>query len=201
MNQNIFDKPVLTKEHIESIIAINKIDLTRNPCVLIGIRGYYKDKEQGKNERGIYDDAMFWVTPNVFASFNANCDPSRYQKGFGEGSEKGMASLNPGVWYYKTGLHYGITTPPYPAFRQAAPVVVTRDGNNGNYQSVVPTSINIHRGGINTTGSLGCQTIPPSQWNPFKNIGYSELKRFNQITFPYILCESTSSQIGVVFKA
>jgi len=144
--------------------------------VLVGIRGYFLDSmgKKGANDRGIYDDALFWVDLKTgwFAAWNGNTDPSAYRRGKGSGSKKGMASLNDGVWRYKPGIHNGSV--PHPAFRQAAPVGVTRDGDPP-YQDTLDTSINIHRGGRSGTSSLGCQTVPPEQWDDFKDTGYSKL--------------------------
>ncbi|XGC82053.1 hypothetical protein ACES2L_06090 [Bdellovibrio bacteriovorus] len=188
-------KPQATIDEINKIIEANGIDRTKFPCVLVGIRGYYLDSMGAEkvNDRGIYDDALFWVTPNVFASFNGNTDPSKFQKGFGSGAAKGMASLNTGVWFYKRGVHYGKI--PHEAFRQAAPVKITRDGIAGPYQDSLDSSINIHRGGFGTS-SLGCQTVPPIQWESFKGLGYSETQRLKQNTFPYILINETERRAG-----
>ena len=92
--------------------------------------------------------------------------------------------LKPGAYRYKPGLHRG-----YEAFRQAGPVNIWRDGTNGQYDDVLQSSINIHRGGINTTSSLGCQTVPVDQWDDFKKTGYKLLKDAGQKTFCYILVE------------
>ena len=180
-------RPMAPRTEIERIINESDIDRSMNPVVIVGIRGYYRDTmgDVGKNDRGLYDDALFLVTPSVFLAVNANCDASKYRKGWGFGSEKGMASLNPGVWWYKTGIHYGSI--PHAAFRQAMPVTVTRDGTHGPYQDTGMFAINIHRGGNDRTGSLGCQTIPPSQWPALKELAYSEIKRLGVDLFPYIL--------------
>jgi len=154
------------------------------PMFVCGIRGYYRDTmgAKGKNDRGIYDDAIFVVGPETFAAFNANTDPSRYRPG--------VASLISGVHPYKPGNH-GISKPGggYPAFRpntkgEALPVM--RDGMDGIKQGI---AINIHRGGYTTTSSLGCQTIHPSQWDAFYLLTRSEMKKAGQKGFEYILCD------------
>lgn len=187
-------KPTLKAEDVLKILKANKV--TDKVC-LVGVRGYYLDSmgAKGKNDRGVYDDAFFWVSPEGVISFNGNCDASKYRKGKGSGSEKGMASLNPGVWRYKTGIHYGAN--PHPAFRQAANVSITRDGTNGNYQDVLTTSINIHKGGANGTSSLGCQTVPSEQWAAFKELGYLLLKKYGlEKNFPYLLIEEENRRSG-----
>jgi len=186
-------KPALNADEVLKIVKANKV--TDKVC-LVAVRGYYLDSMgvKGQNDRGIYDDAMFWVSPDGVISFNGNCDASKYRKGKGSGAEKGMASLNPGVWRYKPGTHYGSV--PHPAFRQAAPVKITRDGTNGNYQDTLNSSINIHRGGANGTSSLGCQTIPREQWDAFKALGDMLLKKHGQKEFAYVLIEETSRRSG-----
>jgi hypothetical protein len=48
--------------------------------------------------------------------------------------------------------------------------------------------VNIHRGGIKTTGSEGCQTLPPgANWNGFIATVESEMKRNNAKTVSYVL--------------
>lgn len=151
---------------------------------VVGVRGYYLDSmgKPGVNDRSLYDDALFVVGPDTFESFNANTDPSAYKFS--------VASLKVGVWRYKPGLH-GITFSkpgyPYPAFVQAGEVVVKRDGKNGDFKGWF--GINIHRGGRSVTSSLGCQTVPPTQWNEFRKLVISELKTVGQSEFEYILIE------------
>jgi lysozyme len=138
---------------------------------IIGIRGYFASMgEPGVNDRNVYDDAIILHVPSlqIYNTFNGNTDPSRIHKGYGKGKMKGMAVLNPGVWpVYRFDTHNG-SAPHEAICQRLGAVKVTRDGNppygdTGNF------GINIHRGGYVKTSSLGCQTIPPEQWNEFYN--------------------------------
>jgi lysozyme len=154
----------------------------KDSVALVGIRGYYLDSmgEKGKNDRGIYDDAIFVVSPEAYVSFNANTDPTVYRKG--------IASLVPGVHIYKKGRHGISKGPGYPALRPATKneaLPVYRDGEGVS----IGYNINIHRGG-KSTSSLGCQTIPPLQWDSFISLVYDQMDRFSQKTIPYLLIEA-----------
>lgn len=151
---------------------------------LVGVRGYYRDTmgEEGKNDRGIYDDAIFLVSPTAYASFNANTDPSVRRPG--------IATLKPGVHLYKKGKHGISRGPGYPALRPATPgeqLPVVRDGVTNPRPGV---AINIHRGSINSTSSEGCQTIHPSQWAAFVSLVYAEMERHGAKRIPYLLIEN-----------
>lgn len=150
---------------------------------LLGVRNYYTDSfDPGGSGRGLYDDAIFVVGPEVFVSFNANTDPSVFRKG--------IATLATGWHEYKPGNH-GISRPGggYPAFRPATKneeLPVTRDG------IAVPwpgAAVNIHCGGRNSTSSEGCQTIHPSQWDAFHTLVSMELKRAGLKKFYYGLID------------
>lgn len=151
-----------------------------DPCVL-AVRGYYRDSmgRQGANDRGIYDDAMFIISPTAFVAFNANLDPSIYRPG--------IATVAEGVHWFRPGLHGISRGPGYPAFRPATAgerLPVYRDGQS------VPTygvATNIHRGGRNSTSSEGCLTLPPDQWDAFHALLTAELKRAGAKRFPLIL--------------
>jgi hypothetical protein len=152
-----------------------------NLVYLIGIRGYYQDTmgKPGINDRGIYDDAMIIIAPGVYITFNANTDPSV--------TRPGIATLTFGRHLYKKGKHKISGPNPYPALRPATPdesLPVTRDGKDGIFKGI---AINIHKGGINTTSSEGCQTIHPTQWEEFIKTVYSLMDRYQQDIIPYHL--------------
>lgn len=186
-------RPRLTKADVQRRIARAGIDRARHPLVILGIRGYYANTlgVPGKNDRGIYDDAIFIDAPEASASFNANTDPSRVRKGSGVGAAKGMASLKAGVWpVYRFDKHKG----QYLALCQrGGNVTVIRDGEPP-YPDTGLFGINIHRGGVNTTSSEGCQTIPPAQWDAFIAMAVDQAKRlfgdrWAQTSIPYVLLE------------
>jgi len=151
-------RPQQSREETARILAARGVVA---PVAILGVRGYYKRTagDPTRNDRGIYDDALFVVTPSTYATFNANTDPSADYR-------PGLACLRPGLWWYKVGTH-GLSRPPaqrYTALVQAGPVTVDRDGEGPDTGWF---GINIHRGATRSTSSLGCQTIPPSQWPEF----------------------------------
>jgi lysozyme len=182
---------VISQAELRERLASLRIDRQVHPVVVVGIRGFYRDAmgAPGVNDRGIYDDALFIDTPDSFASFNGNTDPSRVQIGHGTGAEKGMAVLNAGLWYaHKFDLHKG----EYLALCQRlGQVTVTRDGTPP-YSDTGMFGINIHKGGYNTTSSLGCQTVHPDQWAAFIEMAVAHAKRWHgarwdQVVIPYAL--------------
>ena len=178
------NRPRIQRKDTEKLLASRRVS---DPVCVVGIRGYYRDTmgAKGKNDVGIYDDALIVVSPNVHAAFNANVDPSRL--GFNAKAGKPMAQLKPGVWRYKIGQHGINRGNPYKALVQAAPVTVLRgDGEETGY-----FGINIHRGGNTTTSSEGCQTVPPQQWPAFIALVDSEIKRNNAKTLSYVLVSNS----------
>lgn len=173
----------MTEDVVRRLLAEGGVDLTKDPVAVYAARGYYAKAMGGPgNDRGIYDDAVFVVTPHAFAAFNANTDPSIFRPG--------IATLKRGVHRYKKGIH-GLSRPVgprrYPAFRPATPgerLPVTRDGQRGDAWGV---AINIHKGSLNSTSSEGCQTIHPDQWPAFYALLAGELDRTGQKSFPYLL--------------
>lgn len=193
-------KPGLNRETVEIMLTTAGVNLAMDKVTLMGRRGYFRDTlgVAGKNDLNIYDDAMVLVTPTIYATYNANTDPSKL---FPE-----VAILRPGVWRYKIGVH-GLSKLPiqrYKALVQAAEVEVYRVGTEhysagtrhpklgfalgrGVWRGMF--GINIHRGGVHGTSSLGCQTIHIPQWSSFISAVDSEVKRHGVIDFPYVLTE------------
>ena len=166
-------KPAFIPDQIKEIASKQ----TTAPVALVGYRAY---KEQ-MNKRGVFDDAIFLITPEGVYSFNANCDPSYYKPG--------IASLDLGVYKYKLGTH-GLSKPKwrqYEALVQASTVNITRDGGKKERGFF---GINIHKGGLfGSTSSLGCQTIQRDQWDEFISLVKSNLKKHGMTEIHYILVE------------
>ena len=184
-------RPRLTHEELSGLLKPYNLDRVKYPLVIVGIRGYYKQSmgDPESNDRGIYDDAIFISVPKQTFAFNGNTDPSKYRKKTDK--EKGMASLKAGVYYaHKFDIHAG----KYPAICQRlGKVTVIRDGDPP-YEDTGSFGINIHRGGINTTGSEGCQTIIKDQWEQFYDIAKGYAKDFygtawDKNIIPYVLIE------------
>lgn len=151
------ERPKQTKDITQSFLAKNGV---YDQAAILGVRGYYKKSlgDSTLNDRGIYDDAIFLWGLDFYNSYSANCDPSFY--------EQGIANLKAGVWRYKLGIH-NVNKPKsrqYKALVQEDPVTVLRDGGK---EETGFFGINIHKGSINSTSSMGCQTIFPSQWDEF----------------------------------
>lgn len=170
-------RPTLPRESLVKVVSpiLAGKGLDKLPQLLIvGVRGYYAYGKEG-NDRGVYDDAIFVLSPNALVGFNANVDPSIHKLG--------IASLATGLHWYKKGMHKG----KYWALRPATPdegLPVTRDGQTGLKRGI---AINIHKGGYTSTSSLGCQTIHPDQWQAFKTLVYSEMDRLGLTKVPYLL--------------
>lgn len=198
----------MTRPSLTRAEAIARAGGITGPVFLLGIRGFQAPADQ--NKRGIYDDAIFLVTPDACIGYNANTDPSV--------TRKGIAVLQPGVYKYKQGLHgihhldlskkedkaiYDLLLSskkdhlpiagrilPYWAYRQAGPVTVLRDGATVPETKTDPGSwpwIDIHRGGYNTTSSEGCQTIHPDQWPEAKTKGYAAMDAAASTIINYVL--------------
>lgn len=190
-------------DHLKVLNILGLLGVTEK-CALLGVRGYFRDSQgkPGVNDREIYDDALFLVGPNgYFRSFNFNCDPNGFRKGHGTGSSHGMASLKPGVYRVHIRDIHGGSVPHRALCERRGKVTVYRDADASVpadkilhldgfkvYEDTGNFGINIHRGGANSTSSLGCQTVPPSQWAEFFGQGVDPLMdRAQQTIMPYAL--------------
>lgn len=174
-------RPIINKLQLNNLVNRN-IDTA---CI-VGVRGYYLNEYgiKGRNDRGVYDDALFIFNGFDIFGFNGNVDPSK--QGINPKINKGYANLNAGEYVYKLGIH-GLSkdvSKQYEALIQAKKVDLTRDG--GKEESGF-FGINIHKGGVNSTSSEGCQTITPTQWTEFISTVKSIWNKSDNIT--YILVE------------
>lgn len=146
---------------------------------LLGRRGYWRSMGNPKgNDRNLYDDAAALIVDGrVIATWNSNTDPSR--------SGGTICRLKPGRWSYKLGTHP--LAGGYKALVQAKPVTVIRD--NG-VEETGWFGIHHHRGGeFTSTGSLGCQTYHPDQYDDFIAPIESYMLTLGVRTIPYVLTE------------
>ena len=189
-------KPNFSQKDLAAKLSPFAVDRVKHPFIVVGIRGYYRDTmgAPGVNDRGIYDDALFIDSPDTFATFNGNTDPSRFRPGEGfDDDTKGIASLDPGAWYvHRFDIHNG----KYLALCQrAGKVTVTRDGKRENYKDTGEFGINIHCGSYHGTSSLGCQTLHPDQWGSFIALATDLARRYHgdkwkKVVIPYVLIEN-----------
>ncbi len=160
-------KPKLPSIEVRKIAMEMGVEIPAHGKVaVLAIRDYYRDSigKPGKGDRNTYDDAAWVILSDRCLPFNFSSDPSAYRRG--------MASLVPGVYRYIPGKHKIKSPSGYAAFRQLGNVKVSRD-DEGEYTGQF--GINIHRGGVFGTSSLGCQTVPPFQWASFRDAVYDAL--------------------------
>lgn len=175
-------RPKMPKEEVIALVKNTYPDFVIPDFFIVGIRGYYK-KTMGdptKNDRSIYDDAIFLIGKDYFDAFNANTDPSTFKKG--------VAVLKAGIHKYKKGKH-GLSKPGggYPALRPAnakEELPVTRDEKDS-----IGVAINIHKGSLNSPSSLGCQTIYKLQWMEFITNAYKQIDLYKMKDVDYVLLE------------
>ena len=152
---------------------------------ILAVRAYYRDSmgEVGKNDLNQYDDGFFIVDGDKMTSWNGNTDPVRL--GWNADADGYMARLHTGCWKMRSRMHRN----KYQAFGQdGKDVSVDRVKADGTVAEVDTGSfgIDLHPGGVNTTSSLGCQTVPRDQWDDFNE---TALATFGGDWFDYILTD------------
>ena len=159
---------------------------------VLAVRGYFRDSmgAPGRNDLGIYDDAVLIVTSHGMTAWNANTDPSR--AGWNAGAGKYMARLAPGVWKFRRLKHHPASTDGYMAYGQGEyPVTVQRLRQDLTIATTETGcfGINLHRGGLNGTSSEGCLTIPREQWDAFDKSLFHSLAAAASMAFQLILID------------
>lgn len=192
----------VTLSRADAKIIVSDHQIT-DAVVIIGVRAR-------NNARNVYDDTIAILTPTGFAAYNGNVDPSVDRKGVAV-LQPGVYDYKIGVHgishlNLKLASDEAILdkmeatgedpTPiegrflPHWAFRQAGPVKILREGATTPEIDTNPDTwpwIDIHRGGYNTTSSLGCQTIHPDFWPHFRDFGYTAMRENKQNIVCYVL--------------
>jgi hypothetical protein len=184
----------------EQIVSLDYgFDENSNWINLVGVRGFWHG-EVVSNTFNLYNDTIFalWIDEEErthMESFDASCDPGRLAKP----TEKGVAHLMEGQYFFSKGLHRG----QYRALSQASPVRVKRyfDDDRERLKPYLDEGffgINIHCGGISdevNNWSAGCQIIKGGvkgpQWSRFEHLIY-EVASPGQKRFRYSLLRGES---------
>lgn len=159
---------------------------------VLAVRSYYRDTmgEAGTNDYGMYDDALFVVSPLGFSGWNGNTDPSRL--GWNPNAGKCMARLKIGNYKFRRLKHRARRPDGYMAFGQGPNRVVVerlrKDGTIALTESG-EFGINLHRGGNSGTSSEGCLTVPTGQWPQFDKMLSGVLETTGMKDFDLILIE------------
>jgi hypothetical protein len=173
-----------------------RIDAIPEHVTVLGLR--HQTNTRANNKRGLYDDriVVLWTTAagdKKVLEFEANTEPSaKFENTYGGDADRDgrldLGRLPEGTYTYssrpeshKLGKVFRTTH---------TDIVLERDSNHdGNFtkedkvknQAALSSwnSILFHRGGQNSTGSAGCQTMRPDQYEKFlKVIGAAPQKTF-----------------------
>lgn len=186
-------------DHLEALNILGAAGLSKSKACFLMLRGYFLDTMgvKGKNDRRIYDDALFYVEANQFLACNANADPNGYRSGHGEAEDTmGMLTIkDPQICYYKPGLHKG-----RPAFRQNRPLYGWRDADSSVKESKIQVvdgikvytvfgefAANLHDSPETSTSSLGCLTVPKPQFVPMRDFVYARMKALGMKEIPLFI--------------
>lgn len=162
--------------------VIDHYSLDRSLASIIFVRSYYLDSmgAPGVGDTNVYDDAAYFVTPNVRESFNANTEASF--------PKKGHAILDLGHYKFYRGKHKGR----YPALRPFPEGVTLSCIKNGKPATCSHT--NIHMGGskssFDVVWSEGCLTIPDIQYAEWQARVWAEMDRLKQKTIDVVIVEN-----------
>ena len=195
--------PNFSRQEIQAVIDHHRKHYSlhfepEDKVFLVGVRGYYLDSvgKAGKNDLGVWDDCIAWLSPTGHEAFRGNTDPSRVRK-----KGRNLAMLDLGVWRFYRGRHRG----KYAAFR-AFPEGVKWNCTRAGKPSTC-SHINIHYGSTWATWSEGCQTIRKNEFlKDFQPEVYHQIRKHKgavlnnfktrngewsrSTTIPYILIEN-----------
>ena len=164
-------------DHYKAMIEKSGGKFNPNGPNIVGVRNATNTHTAGG--AGRYDDSMAVIwhdkqgNPRV-KEFRGNTEPSGNYAGRMGQDVNGDGTLDQGR--LRTG-HYNYALSSYhgnAALRMSGDSRVDRDanhdgtfGNDGGASSMGGASMLFHRGGVNSTGSAGCQTMPPAEFDRF----------------------------------
>ena len=202
--------PTLT--HEEAIDLVGKKGITEK-VVLIGLRS--KDSVYGENDA--YTDTLGLLTPDGYQEFKLNTLPTKWEPGMAclqpgewrfrkgihgmhhlnlnknaDGSHQSPKDVEAYQWLLNNvgkdhpDPSYRLT---YWAFREVPPMTVVRNGQPGTHTDslAAPFWIDLHHGGVNTTSSEACQTVPLDIWHAVRTAGFEAMDKYNESEVPYLL--------------
>ncbi len=163
-------------DHYKAMIERSGGRFNPNGPNIVGVRTPTNGNTNGGGGR--YDDTFAVITmkggrPTV-QEFRGNTEPAGSYRGRMGQDANGdgridQGQLRPGFYEYASSSYRG-----GPALRMRGDSVVDRDtnrdgtfGNDGGATSRGGASMLFHRGGNNTTGSAGCQTMAPAEFDRF----------------------------------
>lgn len=195
--------PTLT--HEQAIDLAGSKGVTEK-AVLIGLRS----KKSVYGEQDAYTDTLGLLTPDGYTEYKLNTLPTKWSPGMAC-LQPGVWKFRKGIH----GMHhldlehnaedkaayewllahpgqdhpnskYSLT---YWAGREIPPMTVVRNGHAGTESdcAAAPFFIDLHHGGVNTTSSEACQTVPIAIWHTVRAAFFDAMDKYQQTEIPYIL--------------
>lgn len=180
------------ENHLRAVLQAHNIT---ERVAVVGIRGYvqqFAESGAGKNLTGVYDDVICVVSDRECRTFLGNTDPSRLIVDPTTRLGRAILVTDQKIRYVR-GIHGLHSLPPdrqRQAWLQSSGATIRRwqaDGSWGPEIKDQYIGANIHDGSISTTGSAGCQTLPPELWKEFDALLDAELRAAAQTQFYYCL--------------
>lgn len=195
--------PTLTLEQCYDLASSKGIT---EKAVLIGLR--WKGSVYGENDA--YTDTLILLTPDGKMTYKLNTLPTKWSPGMAC-LEPGIWRFRKGLHgmhhldlehnaddkaaYEWLLAHVGQDHPDpkyaltYWAGREVPPMTVVRNGESGTHTDSVasPFWIDLHHGGLYTTSSEACQTVPVAIGHQVREAYFGAMDKYSQTEIPYIL--------------
>lgn len=195
--------PTLTLEECQQLAASKGIT---DKAILIGLRW----KQSVYGEKDAYTDTLILLTPEGIQTWKLNTLPTKWSPGMAC-LQPGVWKFRKGIHgmhhldlenssedkdaYQYLLNHVGEDHPDpkyaltYWAGREVPPMTVVRNGEPGTHTDSLsnPFWIDLHHGGLYTTSSEACQTVPVPVWHQVRDAFFGAMDKYNQSEIDYIL--------------